>query len=113
MTGSLEKARSETPVRMAQRAHGSDHTTAAGARTAEARLKKACQDFESIFISMILRQMLDSIPKSSPSSAGTGLMSALADQGVAEHLARSGGIGLADVMYKQLSKTLVEQSPKV
>jgi flagellar protein FlgJ len=74
---------------------------------AEADLKKACQDFESIFISMIFRQMMDSIPKGSDSSvAGAGVMNSLGDQAISQQLARQGGFGLADALYKDLARML-------
>lgn len=75
--------------------------------TDAAKLKQACTEFESIFISMIMRQMMDSIPKSGASATGSSILSGIADQAVAEHLAKCGGFGLGDSLFRDLSKTLL------
>lgn len=88
--------------------NGADRTS-----VSSAELRDACSDFESIFISMIMRQMLDSIPKSGPKVAGSDLMQTLSDQAVASHIAKSGGFGLAKVMYEQLAASLCFDTEKV
>jgi len=64
------------------------------------RLEKTCQDFEAVFLSMIWKQM--------QKSAGSDLggWDAFAEQALGQHWARSGGIGLAKVIYKAMSKHL-------
>lgn len=69
-------------------------------------LKQACADFESIFLSMLYKQMKATIPKSDlvPASAGRDIFESMLDEKIVEKAAESGGIGLADSLYKQLSK---------
>ncbi len=63
-------------------------------------LEKACQEFEAIFLSMIWREMQKS------SGTDLGGWDAFAEQALGQHWARSGGIGLAKVIYKGMSKHL-------
>lgn len=70
-------------------------------------LKKACEDFESLFISMIMRQMLDSIPRSKTTVAGAGIMDSLADHAFSQQIAKSGGFGIARSLYLELSRNML------
>ncbi len=66
----------------------------------DAKLQKACQDFESVFLSMIWKEMR--------SSTGTDLggWDTFAEQAIGQYWAKTGGIGLAKVIYKGMSKHL-------
>lgn len=66
----------------------------------DARLQKVCQDFESIFLSMIWKEMMKS------TGQDLGGWDVLAEQAMGEQWARAGGIGLAKVMYRAMSKHL-------
>ncbi len=82
--------------------------SAAGAAdtTTEGRLKKACRDFESL----MLQQMLSSMHKSIPDgglfgeSPGQEIYQSLRDEELAKTLADRGGLGLADALYRQMSR---------
>lgn len=72
-------------------------------------LKKACADFEAIFIYRMLEAMRKTVPQEGLFSGGGGLADspygALMDQKLSETLAsRGGGIGIQDVLYEQLKK---------
>jgi len=69
-------------------------------------LKMACQDFESIFINYMFQKMKDTVPKTGffGNSLGLDIAESMYGQALSEELARSGGIGLADTLYEQLSK---------
>lgn len=74
-----------------------------GGKTKEAKLREACQGFESVFISKLFAQMRATVPKD-------GLLHgqhedqyyAMFDKAFCDKLSADGGIGLADMMYRQL-----------
>jgi flagellar protein FlgJ len=70
----------------------------------EEKLKKACADFESIFIDYMLKTMRRTIPQSGTNKfAGKDIYSTMIDRKVAENLAkRGGGIGLQEMLLRQL-----------
>ena len=82
--------------------------------TAEAKAKKlreACEGFESIFIQKMWQEMRNAVPKG-------GLLQGreekfwqdMYDQELAKSMTKAGGIGLADMMYEQLSANLGDAS---
>ena len=72
-------------------------------KTKEAKLREACQGFESVFISQLFKEMRATVPKD-------GLLHghyedqyySMFDKAMCDKLAADGGIGLADMMYRQL-----------
>ncbi|MBW2663532.1 MAG: rod-binding protein [Deltaproteobacteria bacterium] len=72
--------------------------------TKEEKLKKACADFESIFISFMLKAMRSTVSQSGTSRLpGKEIYTSMVDQKVAEDLAkRGGGIGLQEMLLRQL-----------
>lgn len=84
-------------------------TTGAGPITAEAaRLRKAAQDFESVF----LRQMLSGLEKTTQVSSGGKSNAAQSTYGsmvvesVADAVAKAGGLGIGDLLVRSLSSRL-------
>ena len=77
----------------------------------EAKLKKACQDFEAVFIGQIWKQMRSSVPKEGllHSKEEESYLS-MFDQELSVKMSRSGGIGLSDMLYSTLSERLVNAS---
>ena len=75
------------------------------------KLREACEGFESIFIQKMWQEMRNAVPK-------TGLLSGreekfwqdMYDQELSKSMTKAGGIGLADMMYEQLSRNLVSAS---
>lgn len=68
-------------------------------------LKSAAQQFEAVFVDMLLKSMRATLPKSGLlDSNQTQLYTSMLDSQVAQGLA-SRGIGLADLMVKQLQHT--------
>ena len=75
------------------------------------RLRDACEGFESIFIQKMWQQMRATLPKE-------GLLKGreeaywqdMYDQELAKSMTSAGGIGLADMMFEQLSRNLVSAS---
>jgi Rod binding domain-containing protein len=66
------------------------------------RLKKACQQFESLFIYYMLRTMRSASVKSSLLGEGLGsdIFMQMFDEGLAEKMAESGPFGIGDQLYK-------------
>lgn len=71
----------------------------------EGSLKEACQQFEAVFLNMMLRSMRATVPKSDLFGADQGkeFFESMLDQKLSENMAKAGGTGLADMLYKQLS----------
>ncbi len=78
---------------------------AAAEKGDDAQLKQVCKEFESIFVNMLYRQMKATVPKSDylESDAAADIYNSMLDDKLVE-VAAQRGIGLADVMYKQMSK---------
>ncbi len=72
----------------------------------DAQMKKVAQDFEAIFLRMMLKEMRDSVEKSGlmGNSQATDLFQSMQDEQMANKLAGAGGIGLGSMVYQQLQK---------
>jgi flagellar protein FlgJ len=73
-------------------------------------LKEVCHQFESIFISMMFKQMRATVPESDylQSDSATKIYNSMLDDELCEAASKR-GIGLADMMYKQMSKQYSNQ----
>jgi len=67
-------------------------------------LKRACQQFESLFLQHLLKVMRESVHKTRLLDGGRGeeLYRSVLDQEVAMRMASAGGIGLAKILYDRL-----------
>ena len=66
--------------------------------------KEVATQFEAMFIQMMLKSMRDAVPKGGLfDSNDMETYTEMADQQIAINLAKSGGIGLADVITRQLT----------
>jgi peptidoglycan hydrolase FlgJ len=74
----------------------------------EKELKKACNDFEGIMMNMMYKEMKATIQKSSlmPKDSGTDIFNSMLDDELMKEASKTQGMGLADILYKQLSKQL-------
>ena len=89
-----------------QTVFGLKNTKAPTDTVKERELRKACHDFEAV----ILKQMLDGMRKSIPKSGLLGgdgyadkMYQSMRDDEMAKEMARGKGMGLGEVLYKQLS----------
>jgi soluble lytic murein transglycosylase-like protein len=75
------------------------------------KLKKACQDFESIFIYYMLKSMRSSDSKSNMFGEGLGsdIFQQMFDQGLADKMASSGQLDIASSMYNKYAAVLGAQ----
>ncbi|MBM3282701.1 flagellar biosynthesis protein FlgJ [Candidatus Gottesmanbacteria bacterium] len=73
----------------------------------EISLRQACQDFESIFIFHLMKNMRQTVPKSYSMLYGglsEDIYRSMMDEEIARNIARGPGIGLAEILYRQLSR---------
>lgn len=71
------------------------------------KLRKACRDFEAIFLSNLFKEMRQTIHRSGllPSAPGKETFQMMFDQKVAEDLSGRGeGMGLQKMLYEQLRR---------
>ena len=77
----------------------------------EKKLREACEGFESIFIQKMWEEMRKTLPKSTLlHGKEEQFWQGMYDQELAKKMTSAGGIGLADMMYAQLSRGLVSAS---
>ncbi len=72
------------------------------------KLLAACQDFEALFIQMMLKNMRNTIPKDGliPKSFSQEVFEEMLDEELSKKMAKGQGLGLAKEIYKQLSRNL-------
>jgi len=80
-------------------------------------IRAAAQQFESLFIDMVMTSMRQASSAFSDndymSSDATRMQQEMLDHQWAVHIAENGGVGLADVIVKQMSGLLEEKHPEV
>lgn len=75
--------------------------------TQDKQLKKACQDFEAVFITKLWQQMRATVPKEGYlHSKEEEMYLSMFDKEFSEKLSQAGGIGLGDMLYESLSAKL-------
>lgn len=81
--------------------------SSAGEAREQAKLKKACQDFESIFVNYMLSKMRESVPKDDlmGSSNGQDIYRGMLDEELSKQIVASGGVGLSNMLYHDLGGT--------
>ena len=86
--------------------------TAKDAKADDAKMKAACKDFEAVFMNYMLSQMRKTVPKNGliPQSSAQDIMQSMLDTEMTKNMSQAGGIGLADMIYRQL--TLANNSVK-
>lgn len=88
--------------------------TAPSSENSEARLRKVADSFEAIFARQLLREMRDSVLKSSLFGEGTAseVYQEMFDDHLAEAIGKAGGFGLGDVLVQQLRPERPRLSPE-
>lgn len=74
-------------------------------------LKEACKGFEAMFLSMMYKEMRATVPENTlfGESNGQKIFMDMRDNELMKNVAESGGLGLADLMYRQLSPQIKAQ----
>jgi peptidoglycan hydrolase FlgJ len=73
----------------------------------KSKLFEQCQEFESIFVKMMLKEMRKSVDKSDALISGgwaEDIYSDMLDDEYSKTMAKKAGFGLADQLYKQLAQ---------
>jgi flagellar protein FlgJ len=85
----------------------------AGEKAESAVLKKACCDFEALFVGYMLQKMRQSVPQNQMFSGGRGeeIFRDLQDAAIAQNISAENGIGLSRMLYAELTKLAVKQAP--
>ena len=80
----------------------------------EEKLHKACADFEAIILRQMLKLMRDTVPKDGlmPQSYSTEMYQSMHDATLADNLAHGKGMGLGELLYRQLSGQVSPYSRK-
>ena len=72
----------------------------------DAKLKKTCQDMEAMFLNMMMADMRKTVQKSKlVDDSKEEIMTSMLDSEMTKNMAKAGGMGLADMMYRQLRIT--------
>ncbi|MCL6518706.1 MAG: rod-binding protein [Armatimonadetes bacterium] len=73
----------------------------------EQKLRKACKEFESVLIHQLLTIMRQSIPKTDlfGDRREEELFNSMLDEEIAKQISLTNPLGIADMLYTQLSKT--------
>lgn len=90
---------------------------AAGAGSDPAKLKalkSATQEFEGLFVSMLLESMRKTIVKSGLFGGGRGeeVFQQLQDVELSRGVGQRGGLGIGDMLYRQLAKHALDEAKK-
>lgn len=72
------------------------------------KLKQACEDFESMFLNLMYSKMRDTVTDDEDGlfkkSNGEKIMQSMLDTELTKNMAKAGGIGLAKMIYEQVSR---------
>ncbi len=81
--------------------------------TRDAELRKASQEFESLFVAYLLKVMRDTIEESGLTEGGfgKGIYTELFDQEMSRGIAQHGALGIADLIYRNLSAQAEKDGP--
>jgi len=93
---------------------GTDKPAAAANAPGRDRLKEVAQEFEAVFAELILKQARTSSRALSEEKPGFGrdTYESWQDQERARAIAASGGLGLAEILYRQLQQSAAQQMPR-
>jgi len=71
------------------------------------RLRHACQEFESVFVAYLLKNMHRTVPKTDVTGGGLqgDMYMSMMDDAIAQAASKGTGIGLAAALYRQLSES--------
>lgn len=76
------------------------------------KLKQTCSDLESVFVNMMFSQMRNTVQKSDLFSGGYAedMYQDMLYEKYAEEASKNNGIGIGEMLYKQLSKSMKKES---
>ena len=76
------------------------------------RLREACQGFEAMFLDIVFRSMRNTVPENTlfGESNGEKIWHSMLDTELMQNVAKSGGVGIADMMYDNLIDQVTSQT---
>ena len=79
----------------------------------ERQAKDACKEFEALFINMMLKELRATVNKSGLMDGGKAeeLYTSLMDTQMSREMAAQGGIGLAEMLYRQMMEASGSRKP--
>ena len=71
----------------------------------DAKLRAACKGMEAMFLNMLLTEMRKAVPPDPllGQSNQQDIMQSMLDSEMTKNMSQAGGVGLADMLYRQLS----------
>lgn len=107
-----KQANTDDLVRFKQQMDGlKDRLTGPDDKDKAKQLRGACEKFEAVFISKLWKDMKKTVPKEGfLHSKQEDMYMSMFDRDFSEKMAAAGGIGLADMIYQQLSEKLKNTS---
>ena len=74
----------------------------------DTKLKKACQDFEGYYLQQLFTEMRKTVHDSGlmEKSQGRDIYEDMLYEEYAKNISKGQGLGISDMLYKQLSKTI-------
>ncbi len=78
------------------------------AAKSDKQLWNACQNFESLFMGYLVKSMQRTLPQGTLSNSG--LPNLMFDQVMGSALSEGGGIGLAEILYRDLQSKALQDS---
>jgi flagellar protein FlgJ len=92
---------------------GADAVSAREKQEADAKLREVCREMEAVFLNMMLGKMRDTVPERTlfPKSSGEKMMQSMLDVELTRAMAAGGGVGLGELLYRQLSDPGVKRLP--
>lgn len=76
------------------------------------KLRQTCKDMEAVFLNMMWSSMRATVPKSSllGNSNQQEIMQSMLDSEMTKNISQSGGMGLGDMLYRQLAPSVLPSS---
>ncbi|WP_284078408.1 flagellar assembly peptidoglycan hydrolase FlgJ [Herbaspirillum aquaticum] len=108
----LNKINPSNPTEsLAVDANGLNGLREAAKQNSPESIKGAAKQFEALFLNMVMKSMRDATPQSGPfDNEQTKMFTSMLDQQLSQSLAQR-GVGLADVLTRQLSASLPKKLP--
>jgi len=108
-----ESAALDESLRNMQRKAKGGHIVGSAAQSkADKELKEACQGFEAMFLDIMYRQMRKTVPENTlfGKSHGQEIFEDMRDSELMKQVAQSGGLGLGDLIYRQLAPSVLAKA---
>ncbi len=72
------------------------------------KLREACKELESVFVNTVLERMRATVKREGliKESLGENIFNSMLDGELAKEISKGEGIGIADLLYRQLSKNI-------